>query len=197
MVPDFLQAWLVEGNVVAAMGYVSERSYACLAQDSPDPSAFDRGLAPVQILVNLKAAHDALGKHDSLEGLTIGVPLTIPGLRAVPQPHQAQFALYDVPDDIAARFDCASRLTPGAPTKGSRAYGQHFGAVFRIAGTRKDTSVALLWAKEDGYWKIVSWQTAPKPDETPAPPAPPEPKVVRITADLTLVHAAKTSWTPG
>ena len=56
MVPDFLQAWLVEGDVVAAMGYVSERSYACLAQDSPDPSAFDRGLAPVQIMVNLKAA---------------------------------------------------------------------------------------------------------------------------------------------
>ena len=40
-----------------------------------DPSAFDRGLAPVQIMVNLKAAHDALGRRDSLEGLTIGVPL--------------------------------------------------------------------------------------------------------------------------
>ena len=42
------------------MGYVSERAYACLAQDAPDPSAFDRGLAPFQILVNLKAAHDAV-----------------------------------------------------------------------------------------------------------------------------------------
>ena len=192
MVPDFLQAWLVEGDVVAAMGYVSERSYACLAQDAPDPSAFDRGLAPVQILVNLKAAHDALGKHDSLEGLTIGVPLKIPGLRAVPQNHQAQFVLYAVPEDVAARFDCASRLTPGAPTKGSRAYGQHFGVSFRTAGTGKDTSIALLWAKEDGYWKIVSWQTAPTPDVTPVAPAPPEPKVVRIKADLALVHAANT-----
>jgi hypothetical protein len=47
MVPDFLQAWLVEGDVVAAMGYVSERSYACLAQDAPDPSAFDRGRSTV------------------------------------------------------------------------------------------------------------------------------------------------------
>ena len=54
--------------------------------------AFDRGLAPFQILVNLKAAHDALGTHASLEGLTTGVPFTIPGLRAVPHPHQAQFA---------------------------------------------------------------------------------------------------------
>jgi hypothetical protein len=191
MVPDFLQAWLVEGNVVAAMGYVSERSYACLAQDASDPSAFDRGLAPFQILVNLKAAHDALGKHDSLEGLTIGVPLPIPGLRPVSQPHHAQFVLYDIPDDLAARFDCASRLTPGAPTKQPRAYGQHFGSTFRIAGARKDTSIALLWAKEDGYWKIVSWYVVPTPDETPVAPAPPEPKVVRIKADLALVQAAK------
>ena len=191
MVPDFLQAWLVEGDVVATMGYVSERSYACLAQDSPDPTAFDRGLAPVQIMVNLKAAHDALGKHDSLEGLTIGVPIAIPGLRAVRQPHHAQFVLYDVPDDMAARFDCASLLIPGAPTKQPRAYGQHFGASFRVAGTANDTSVVLLWAKEDGYWKIVSWHVAPKLGETLVPPAPAAPKVVRIKADLTLVHAAK------
>jgi len=190
MVPDFLRAWLVEGDVVAAMGYVSERSYACLAQDAPDPSAFDRGLAPFQILVNLKAAREALGSHASLEGLTIGVPLTIPGLRAVAHPHQAQFILYDVPNNIAARFDCESRLIPGA-AKAPNAYGQHFGATFRIAGPRKNTSIALLWAKEDGYWKIVSWQIEPESDKTPAPPATPEPKVERIKADLSLVQAAK------
>ncbi len=86
MVPDFLQAWLLEGDIVAAMGYVAERSYACLAEDAPDPSAFDRGLAPFQILVNLKAAHDALGKHDSFEGLMTAVPLTISGLRLMAPP---------------------------------------------------------------------------------------------------------------
>ena len=68
MVPDFLQAWLVEGDVVAAMGYVSPRSYACLARDTPDPASFDRGLAPFQILVNLKAAHDAIGTHRLARG---------------------------------------------------------------------------------------------------------------------------------
>ena len=191
MVPDFLRAWLVEGDVVAAMGYVSERSYACLAQDAPDPSAFDRGLAPVQILVNLRAAHDALGKHDSLEGLTIGLPLPIPGLRQVRQPNQAQYVLYDVSDDLAARFDCASQLTPGAPTKHPRASGEHFAATFRIAGMAADASVALLWAKEDGYWKIVSWHVAPKPDATPVPITPAEPPVMRIKAELGFVHAAK------
>lgn len=191
MVPDFLQAWLVEGNIVAAMGYVSERAYACLAEDEPDPSAFDRGLAPFQILVNLKAAHDALDKHDSLESLITAVRLPISGLREERQPHQAQFALYKIPNAIAARFDCASRLTPGSPTSSASLSGEHAASVFRIAGSRKDVSIALLWAKDDGYWKIVSWQTAPEPDDTPAPPVPTAPAVVRIKADLTLVHAAK------
>ena len=197
MVPDFLRAWLVEGDIVAAMGYVSERSYACLAQDMHDPAAFDRGLAPVQILVNLKAAHEAVGTHGSLEGLTTGVNLTIPRLRVVPHPQQAQFVLYEVPDDLAARFDCASRLTPGAPTQGSRAYGQHFGAAFRVAGPAKNASVALLWAREGGYWKIVSWHMEPEALETPIPPAPPAPAAVRINADAPLVQTAKNfmdSW---
>jgi hypothetical protein len=191
MARDFLQAWLVEGNAVAAMGYVSDRAYACLAEDAPDPSAFDRGLAPFQIMVNLKAAHDALGTHASLVGLTTAMPLTIPGLKAVPQPDQAQFVTYDVPEDVAARFDCASRLTPGSAANRTGAASQHFGTVFRIAGSRKDASIALLWARENGYWKIVSWQAQPEPDRTPAPPAPPQPEVSRIAADLTLVHAAK------
>ena len=33
-VNDFLQAWLIERDVVASMGYISERAYACLSQDS-------------------------------------------------------------------------------------------------------------------------------------------------------------------
>ena len=191
MARDFLQAWLVEGNAVAAMGYVSPRAYACLAQDSPDPSAFDRGLAPFQILVNLKAAHDAIGQRASLEGLTTGVAVTIPGMKAARHADQAQFALYEVRADVAARFDCASRLTPGSAATRPGIAGEHFGTVFRIAGSRKDASVALLWAKEDGYWKIVSWQTEPEPDRAPVPPATTLPTVVRIKADLTLVDAAK------
>src|SRR4029078_8228723 len=84
-----------------------------------------------------------------------------------------------------------------APAKVSHEYGQHFGTTFRVVGSRKAPSIALLWAKEDGDWKIVSWQTEPAADATQAPPAPPTPAVVRIKADLLLVNAAKSfleSW---
>ncbi len=198
MVDDFLRAWLVDGDIPAAMGYVSERSYACLAQEGDDRSAFDLGLAPVQLMLNLKAAHEALGSRDSLEGLVTGVRLTRPGLKVVTQPHHQQFVIYAVPDDVAAAFDCESRLTLGDPKKERRAYGRYFGAVFFIDG-QKDYSLALLWARENGYWKIVSWQAEPidddegaqATDDTPAMPTPAAPSGASTRADAALVDSAK------
>ena len=137
MVYDFLQAWLIEGDVVATMGYVSERAYACLAQDSDDPSDFDRGMAPFQLMTQLKAARDELGPHSSLDGLTVGSRLARPALRVVRQPHDAQFVIYAVPDDVAAAFDCESQLTPGDARKVPRVYGHYYGATFFVTGTQR------------------------------------------------------------
>jgi hypothetical protein len=189
MVNDFLKAWLIEGNVVTAMSYIAERSYACLAQDSDDPSAFDRGLAPIQLMVNLKSAHDSLGSRDSLDGLVVGTRLTNPALRVVSQRYEPQFVLYSVPDDIAAALDCQSQFTLGDPAKVKRKYGDYFGATFYIAG-RRDTPVALLWRREDGYWKIASWKVGSDEATTPPPEPVAETKVARISADPTLVTAA-------
>ena len=189
MVHDFLRAWLIEGNVAQAIGYVSERAYACLAQGSDNPSDFDRGLAPVQLMVNLKAAHDALAKHDSLPQLITAMRLPMPGLRAVKHRHDAQFAIYQVPDDIAAKFDCERQLTLGdVPVK--RNYGNWYGATFSVAGNR-DSRVALLWKKDNGYWKVASWKVGTDDATTPAPPAVADPKIAHVKADTSLVTAAR------
>lgn len=192
MVNDFLNAWLIEGDIAASMAYVSNRSYACLTQDSEDPSQFDRGMAPFQLMMNLKSAHDALGSPTSLEGVTIGVRYPRPYLKVVSQPRHAQFVLYSVPDDIAAQFDCQSRLSLGNAAKTPRVYGQYYGATFYIKG-RQDHHLALLWAKENGYWKIVSWETGEDDEETPvfATPAAASPQAAREKADLTLVQATR------
>ncbi len=192
MVDDFLKAWLVDGDMLAAVSYVSERAYACLAQDGDERFAFDRGLAPVQLLQQLKAAHDALGKRDSLVGLVVGVRLAMPALKVVTQPQHAQFVVYSVPDDVAAEFDCESRLTLAATTKPSRAYGRYHGATFYIAG-QKAYSIALLWARENGFWKIVSWQSEPESeDDATTKHDAPAVTIPRATAkaDPSLVDAA-------
>ena len=188
MANDFLSAWLVEGDVMAAMGYVSERAYACIAQHADDPSAVDRGMAPFQLLTNLKAAHDTLGQRTSLDGLIVGVRLTTPALKVVQQPHHAQFVLYSVPDDVAAAFDCETRLTPGGAKKPARQYGNYFGSTFFVDG-HPDQRVALLWGKDNGYWKIVSWTTGV--DDARAPVAADAVTITRVKADAGFAAAAQ------
>ncbi len=193
MVNDFLKAWLVDGDVLAAMGYISEQSFACLARDGEDPLSVDRGTAPFVLFTSLRAAHEALGPRTSFDGLTVGVRLPNSALRVVNQPYHAQFVIYDVPDDIAARFDCGSRLTLGDRKTVRRRYGNYFGAIFYInAPSGKDHSLALLWKKEGGFWKIVSWKSEPAGEDTAQPDEAPAVKITRVKADATLSTAAKT-----
>ncbi len=192
MTEDFLKAWLLEGDIKAALGYISPRALACLAEDSDEPSTFDRGMAPFVLAHRLKAAHDAVGHHNSLDGLTVGVRLTTPGLRPVNQPHHARFVIYQVPDDVAATFECENQTSPGGPQRASRQYGNYAGATFYVKGPQSPTSVALLWGRDGGYWRIVSWQSEPEghDDSMPdaAPPAVDAPS--RIAADASFVQAA-------
>jgi len=191
MTEDFLKAWLIEGDIKAAMSYVSERAYACLAVDAEDPDAFDRGMAPYVLMRRLKVAHDKLRRSADLADLVAGVRLVMPSLRLIQQPH-TQFAVYDVADDLAAEFDCESRLSVGVPRIVKPEFGHYYGAVFYIKGhgPKKPVSLALLWARENGYLKIVSWQVEPEADDTPVVAAPATTTPVRIDADASLVEAA-------
>lgn len=190
MANDMLTAWLVEGDIVATMGYISERSYACLALDADDPSDFDRGLAPFQLMKELKAARDAIGPRDSLDSYVTGVHLTADGLRVVKQPHHARFVTYAVREDIAAAFDCESRLTPGGSHRAPpQTFGRYFGTTFFIDG-HQDSPLALLWTQDRGYWKIVSWRVGPYGTAGPeAPPVLADP-APRAPADPALATAA-------
>ena len=192
MMEDFLEAWLIEGDIRNAVNYISQRAFACLAEESDDPSSLDRGMAPFVLAHRLKAAHDAVGRQTSLDGLTVGVPLTTPGLRRVKHPRDAQFVVYAVPDDIAGAFDCESRRSLGGRRSGGREYGNYFGATFYVTAAQSSATLALLWGQEGGFWRIVSWQTEPEGiADMPGPPVPPGAAPVQIAADETLVRAAQ------
>lgn len=191
MMKDFLDAWLVEGDINSAMGYISHRALACMAEDSNAAGA-DPGMAPVLLARGLKAAHDALGPHQSIDQLVVGVRLTRPGLKAVKQPHGGQFVVYAVADDKAREFECdtqSSRHTGSSDDKPS--YGKYFGTTFYVKTPGSPTPVALLWAQDEGFWRIVAWQTdADDANETPDAAAPPVAAPPRIPTDAPLATAA-------
>ncbi len=191
MVADFLTAWLVEGDIKTAIRYVSPKATACLAQESSDPDAFDAGMAPIVLARRMKAVHNLLGPQESIDNLLVGVRLSTPGLRLVTQRRHAQFVVYAVPDDIAAAFECESRQS-AATRAPKRQYGNYFGTTFYIRGPDAPTAVALLWAREGDYWRIVSWQTDPEGEETrPKIAEPPAAAPVQIAAEPGLADAAR------
>ena len=167
---DFLSSWLVEGKPNLAVAYLSERAYACTALEKEVGESFDYGMAPFQVMMGMKAINDALGKVESLEDVVVGVRLTNPKLAVVRQKQHAQFVLYGVPDDVAASFECANRTKIGKPmhprTKTSYRDVKdfdYFGSTFYLEGPQgRGATLALLWAKERGYWKIVSYEVEPE-----------------------------------
>lgn len=190
MVNDFLTAWLIEGDVMAAMSYISPRALACVALESDDPGRADAGMAPFELLTTLKRTHDALAPQTSLVGLTVGRRLPIRDLRVVQQPHHAQFVIAAVPDDIAAAFDCEGRLTLADTRRVARTYGNYFGATFYVNG-QQNQPVTLLWGREDGYWRIVSWQSGSTDDATPGADPTPEVEILRVPFDPELHKAVR------
>ena len=96
------------------------------------------------------------------------------------------------PDDIAARFDCERQQTPATSKPLSHAYGHYYVSTFYVGvpgGT--DHTVVLLWAKEEGYWKIVSWQADVVPDDLPPLVSPPEVTLVHVKGDAGQIRAAR------
>lgn len=190
MMLDFMTAWLIEGNVAESMGYISEQAYPCVALDQS--VEVDLGMAPFMLMQGMQAAHRALGQPESLEDVVLGVNLAEPSLRLVRQPHHAQFVIYSVPDDIAADFDCAARMElVDDDGRASRRYGNYFGSTFFIdTPAGKGETVAMLWKREDGYWKIVSFESEPMTADPLADLyAPPEVEVTRIEVDTEFAGA--------
>ena len=105
-------------------------------------------MIPRPLLVSGVAAYEVAVP---LDGLLVGVRLPVQGLKIVTQPYHSRVVITAVPDDVAAAFDCESRLMLGDASKTPRAYGNYFGATFFIKGSQ-DQPVSLLWGRENGYW---------------------------------------------
>ena len=192
MVRDFLSAWLVEGDIVAASAYVAEQSFACMTSIGDDQGGADPAMAPFVLRRMLRRSHDAAGHHDSLAGLTVGVRLTNPALRLVTQPSRENFVLYAVPDDVAASLRCNPRMQPSDAKLPSRQYGNYFGATFYVSSSNgNETPMLLLWGKEDNYWKVVAWKSDPAGDESTATFEPPAVSIARENAPDDIASTAR------
>jgi hypothetical protein len=194
---DFLSAWLVEKKPEVAVGYVSQRAFACLALERGEP--LDRGMVRFQLLRAMRRVNEQVGAVRDLSQAIEGVSLSGPRGKIIPQPDQAAFVMYDVREDLASQMDCATRLDPLDPPlarSDSMAFGKFVGAVFRLkTPNATGATVATIWAEAKGAWTLVAYDVEPEvepgrvPDTAPATAAAPALPVVR--GDPAMNRAAR------
>jgi len=200
-VDDFLTTWLVNGQPNLALAYADRDAYRCLALIlEQEGEALDRGLAPLQLYMRMKAVNDALGPRQSLEGTTIGIRLTDPNLKRVDHRRPGLYSIYGVPRAVADQMTCGSYTTLGTlPAAAINRFVPQeidtFYSTFLIAGPGgQEVPLGLLWQKRDGYWKVVSYQGG-QDEDAPSEPMPDlrpkteETPIPRVSGDPDLLAA--------
>lgn len=170
---DFLNSWLVQQKPNESIAYFADQAYACLELASQPKS--DRGMAKFVVLENMISVNSRLGKVTSLGDVSSGVTLAGERVKTIDQPHQGEFVLYDVREDLAEEFNCLNRLDSAqvsAKAAKSKAFGKYVGAAFRIHEKGQTGNlVATIWRKEDSYWKMISFEIDPELERSSIPNA--------------------------
>lgn len=196
---DFLNAWLVEQAPRVAVGYLAPRAFTCLEAEGGGP--VDRGVARFQLARAMQSVNQRIGKVGSLADALQGVTLTEPRAKETLQPHRDAFVMYDVREDLAEAFDCENRLHPEQADAGkapSTRFGNYVGAVFQVkTANLAGEAVATVWARENGAWKLMSYDVEPQFRQGTLPSAPPplaassEPATPMIDGDPAMQRAAR------
>ena len=162
-VSKFFHTWLVKDDAVEAATYFSQGCYECinlyLAGGETPP------VSPEAQAVYLRNGLAAISKeigpiHDPKDALEAVRP-EHEGLRPIKHSDAAAYSLVAVPDSLAEAFGCSKRsaANPYRPAANEApVYGTYYAAFFAVR-TPADhpATVSLLWKKESGKWKIVTY----------------------------------------
>ena len=158
---EFLTDWLVRQNVDEALEFLSDQSLACLnIDDDPSDEVLRRDQARQLLAEIMEALNDELGDRDNLAEAVEAVMPVDPTVRMVQHAYEKDFAVGEMTVKHAERYLCESiPVPPGTPVPQSTDYGIYWGALFKFKLERYQGGVlGLLWQKENGQWKIVSYE---------------------------------------
>ena len=160
----FLESWFVTKDYDAAHSYFSPRADACVNLFLED------GVAPMEGEAlqrygrqGLEQAGEFVGPIKSLDEMTRGVEPWDPRVKLIQHPQESAYSLYSVPDWMGELGACDRRSEEGeySPPSGQveATYGRHFASVlqFETRGGQGGAILGLGWTREDGAWRIVSF----------------------------------------
>jgi hypothetical protein len=161
---QFLHSWLVADNFAAAAGFFSPQSNDCasafLSPGEQEPQT------PQQYAAFLRASLTTVGKDvGQVHHLRDAIEAVEPehdDLKIVAHSGADAYTVIAVPEYLAGSFTCLKKAAPRdqAPAADSqpKSYGKYYATLFalRTPGDHP-ASLAFLWSKKEGQWKIISY----------------------------------------
>ena len=161
---DFLREWLIKRNYVAATNYFSPKSYSCI--DAAIGSDQAKPTEPSQYLNHMQTAMQSVAEDvqrvEHLPDVIEAVEVDHPGLKLVSHKGDDAYTVVAIPNTLAPAMMCGqeSQQHPYVPDESQELkYGDYYGMIFAVRTPGEHpASLSFLWAKDNGQWKIVSYQ---------------------------------------
>jgi len=150
---EFLTDWLVRRHYDQALEFLSTQAYACLnLTDDGRSQSLDAAGARREARKLMEHAGARLGPRPDLTSAIVAFRPRNPDRPVTDHPFKKEFLLGPVPAEEARQYLCNQSAVPSAGTRPD-----YYAAVFtfRIDG---GGTLGLLWTREGGRWKIVSYQ---------------------------------------
>ncbi|MBP6003877.1 MAG: hypothetical protein KA746_10630 [Pyrinomonadaceae bacterium] len=157
----FFKTWFLDKNTTGAMTFLRERLTFCSdMKESPEKRLLETRKKAL-FLETLKAANKELKKVRSLENAIRAVAPVDPWIKAVDHFQKTTYTLAVITDGDYDHFVCSSRdseINAKNTDNRARLYGKHYVTKFQfILENGKGGILRLLWANENGQWKIEAF----------------------------------------
>jgi hypothetical protein len=149
---------------VAATSYFSPKSYSCIdttiGSDQPKPTGTSQYLNHMQTA--MQSVAEDIERVEHLPDVIESVDADHPGLKLVSHKGDNAYTLVAIPDTLAPAMMCQQETQqhPYEPEESQDLkYGDYYGMLFAVRTPGEHpASLSFLWAKDNGQWKIVSYQ---------------------------------------
>jgi hypothetical protein len=148
---EFLTDWLVRHEYDQALEFLSQQAFACLnLTEDARGQPLDAEGARRELLRLMEYSAKTLGVRTDLTSAIEAIAPRNPNRPISDHPFKREFLLGPVPEEEARQYLCSRSTTALSGV-------EYYGVIFRF---RIDGGgvLGLLWARQDGKWKIVSYQ---------------------------------------
>ncbi len=161
---EFLADWLLRAKFREALQFMSPQVAGCIGRRSQEDVQVDSLEQGVTVLLNqFNEINVALDHRENLAAAIHGLePWRLNRFTILDHPFRQLFSVFTVPDDIAAQYLCEPRPTLKtivAEARAKNAPGSYHATMFRFRFGDLGGTLALIWARVDGAWKIVAWDS--------------------------------------